>query len=114
MNSRENQPLNQYHPDFVLLPGETLRKTLEALGLSQGELARQTGIPKKTLSEILWGRKAITAKTALQFEKILGVPASFWINLEQNYQESLARLTGKAKAKNLVHGLEKEVEEKGE
>ena len=82
---------NQYNPDFVTPPGETLLETLEVIGMTQAEFAERTGRPKKTVNEIIRGKAAITPETALQFEKVLGVPASFWINREQNYQEWLAR-----------------------
>jgi addiction module HigA family antidote len=82
---------NQYNPDFVTPPGETLLETLEFIGMSQAEFAERTGRPKKTINEIIRGKAAITPETALQFEKVLGVAASFWINREQNYQEWLAR-----------------------
>jgi HTH-type transcriptional regulator/antitoxin HigA len=82
---------NQYAPDFVTPPGETLLETLEALGMTQVEFAERTGRPTKTISEIINAKTAITTETALQFEKVLGVPARFWVNLERNYQEWLAR-----------------------
>ena len=82
---------NQYNPDFVTPPGETVLETLEVIGMSQAEFAERTGRPKKTINEIIRGKAMITPETALQFEKVLGVPASFWINREQNYQEWLAR-----------------------
>jgi HTH-type transcriptional regulator/antitoxin HigA len=79
-------------PNYAILPGETLRETLEAIGMTQAELAERTGRPKKTINEIIAGKVAIMAETALQLERVLGVPASFWNNLERNYQETLARL----------------------
>ncbi|MBK6644664.1 MAG: HigA family addiction module antidote protein [Anaerolineales bacterium] len=82
---------NQYNPDFVTPPGETLLETLEVIGMTQAEFAERTGRPKKTINEIIHGKAIITPETALQFEKVLGVPAGFWINREQNYQEWLAR-----------------------
>ena len=82
---------NQYLPDFVTPPGDTLLETLEALGMSQAELAERTGRPTKTISEIINAKTAITTETALQFEKVLGVPARFWTNLERDYQEWQAR-----------------------
>lgn len=84
---------NQYVPDYVSSPGETLLETLEALGMSQGELAERMGRPKKTINEIIKAKAAITPETALQLERVLGVPASFWNNRESNYQESLIRRT---------------------
>jgi HTH-type transcriptional regulator/antitoxin HigA len=83
---------NRYLPDQVSPPGETLLETLESLGMSQADLAERTGRPRKTINEIIKGKAAITAETALQLERVLGVPASFWINRERQYQESQARL----------------------
>ena len=83
---------SSFEPNYAVPPGETLRETLEFLGMTQAQLADRTGRPKKTINEIISGKAAITAETALQFERVLGVPASFWSNLERNYQETLARL----------------------
>ncbi len=81
-----------FKPDYAVVPGETLRETLESLNMSQAELAERCGRPKKTINEIMSGKAAITAETALQLERVLGIPASFWIKLESNYQETRARL----------------------
>jgi len=82
---------NQYIPDSVSPPGETLEEVLEARGMSQAELAERAGRPKKTINEIIKGKAAITAETALQFERVLGIPAAFWIAREQHYREAMAR-----------------------
>lgn len=82
---------NQYRPDEVSPPGASLAETIEALGMSQAELAVRMGRPKKTVNEIIKGKASITADTALQLEKVLGVPASFWTNRERIYREALAR-----------------------
>ncbi len=86
-----NSSANAYLPDRVSLPGETLQEILEDRQMTQAELAERTGRPKKTINEIIKGKSAITPETALQLERVLGVPASFWNNLEQNYQDYLAR-----------------------
>ena len=83
--------MNQYLPDTVSPPGETLRDLLEEIGLSQAELATRMGRPKKTINEIMNGKAAITTETSLQLEMVLGVPADFWNAREQNYREFLAR-----------------------
>ena len=86
-----NRPLNnEYHPDEVSPPGETLVEVLEERGLSQADLAERMGRPKKTINEIVKGKAAITPETALQLERVLGIPAEFWNNLERNYREHLA------------------------
>lgn len=83
---------NTFDPDYVVPPGATLLETIESLGLTQKELAQRMGRPLKTINEIIKGIAAITAETALQLEKVTGIPASFWNNAEANYQERLARL----------------------
>lgn len=82
---------NQYKPDIVSAPGQTLVEVLESRAMTQAELADRSGRPKKTINEIVKGKAAITAETAIQFERVLGIPAAFWIAREQNYRESLAR-----------------------
>jgi HTH-type transcriptional regulator/antitoxin HigA len=80
-----------YEPDFAIHPGETLLETLESLGMTQKELAERSGRPLKTINEIVQGKAAIIADTALQLERVLGVPASFWNNAQRNYEAQLAR-----------------------
>ena len=82
---------NEYEPTFMTPPGDTLAEVLESTGMSQAELAERTGRPKKTINEIIKGKAAITPETAIQFERVLGTPASFWNNRERNYREWLAR-----------------------
>lgn len=94
-----------FKPNYAVPPGETLRETLESLGMSQAELAQRTGRPKKTINEIISGKAAITADTALQLERVLGIPASFWNNLERNYQETLARLKEEERLQSQIRWL---------
>jgi HTH-type transcriptional regulator / antitoxin HigA len=82
---------NEYSPAEVLPPGTTLAETLDALGMTQAELARRADRPIKTINEIVQGKAEITADTAIQLERVLGVPASLWQSLERNYRDSLAR-----------------------
>src|SRR2546422_545901 len=80
-----------YSPDYAVPPGDTLLEVMESLGITQADLAERTGRPTKRINEIVKGKAAITPETALQLERVLGVPASFWNNLEQNYRTALAR-----------------------
>jgi len=82
---------NQFNPNYTVPPGETLLESIESLGMSQAELAQRMGRPLKTINEIIKGKAAITADTALQLEKVLRIPASFWNNAERTYREALAR-----------------------
>ena len=64
-----------FSPDYAVIPGETVLEVLNSLGISQSELAERSGRPKKTINEIINGKAAITPETALQFERVLGVPS---------------------------------------
>lgn len=77
--------------NFVSPPGDTLLELLGEQGMSQAELAQRMGRPTKTINEIIKGKTAITAETALQLEKVFSVPARFWLAREQDYREFLAR-----------------------
>lgn len=96
---------NQYKPDSVSAPGETLLEVLETRGMSQAELAERTGRPKKTINEIIKGKAAITPETALQLEFVLGIPAAFWNAREQYYREALAREKGSEVLKSQIDWL---------
>ncbi|MGE0704009.1 MAG: HigA family addiction module antitoxin, partial [Vicinamibacterales bacterium] len=80
-----------FAPDYSTSPGETLREVLERLDITQSELAERTSRPKKTINEIIQGKAAITPETALQLERVLGIDASFWLNLERGFRAAQAR-----------------------
>jgi HTH-type transcriptional regulator / antitoxin HigA len=81
---------NEYVPDYVSKPGDTLLETINALDMSQAELAKRAGRPAKTINEIIAGKTKILPETAIQFEKVLGIPASFWNNRQRRYDEFVA------------------------
>lgn len=86
----KNTPINTYQPDFVSAPGETLSETLEAKEMDQSELAKRMGRSPKLINEIIKGKAPITPETAIQLERVLGVPARFWNTRERHYREYLA------------------------
>jgi HTH-type transcriptional regulator / antitoxin HigA len=100
-----NSIQNEYYPNYVSPPGETLLETLETIGMSQAELAKRMGCPVKTINEIIEKNAAITTETALQLEQVLHIPASFWLNREQRYRESLARLAEERRLTGRVEWL---------
>ncbi len=100
------QLTNQYQPDSVASPGETILETIEALGMKQVDLAKRMGRPVKTISELLNAKVEITPDTALQLERVLNVPARFWLNLEQNYREFLARQAERTRLEQSVDWMQ--------
>src|SRR5580704_18683251 len=87
--NRENQLRLQ--PGAVPHPGEMVEEYLKLNGWSQRDLARRTDLTPKTISEICNGKAPITPPTALAFEKVFRRPAHFWLNLQRQFDEALAR-----------------------
>jgi len=100
------QTTNKYVPDYLVTPGEVLEEHLEYAGLTQAALAERTGLSKKTINEIVKAKSAITAETALKFERTLGRPAHYWSNLERQYQDDKTRLADKIRLEEDLHWLE--------
>ncbi|MBM3166829.1 MAG: HigA family addiction module antidote protein [Chloroflexi bacterium] len=89
---------NSAYPDIAIPPGEYLAEEIRARGISQKELARRMGRPLNPINEIINGKKAITAETALQLEEVMPeIPARFWLNLEADYQLTRALINKRAK-----------------
>jgi addiction module HigA family antidote len=78
-------------------PGEILADELEALDLSSAELARTLDVPANRISQIIAGKRSITADTALRLGRYFGSSADLWMNLQKIYDLDLAAKTlGKA------------------
>ena len=87
------------YPDVAIPPGEYLGEEIEARGISQKELAKRMRRPVNAINEIINGKKAITAETALQLELAMPeIPARFWLNLETDYRLTKALMKQRAQA----------------
>ena len=84
-------------------PGVTLRQDfMEPLDLSANGLAEALGVPQNRISDIVRGRRGVTADTALRLERAFGVSADFWLNLQSHYELEVARRdAGKAIEKSV-------------
>jgi len=73
-------------------PGEILVKEfLEPIGISQYRLAKDIGVTPRRINEIVHGRRAISADTALRLSQFFGMEAQFWLNLQSRYDMEVAR-----------------------
>ena len=67
-------------------PGEILREDfMESLSISINQLSRDLAVPPNRISEIVNGKRAITADTALRLQRYFKVEAQFWLNLQSEY-----------------------------
>lgn len=77
---------DRYEPDYTVPPGWVLKERLDAQGITPPELARRCGHSAKLISEIVAGKAPMELRTALQFEKVLGVDAAIWLGIETAYR----------------------------
>ncbi len=99
--------INEFQPDYSIHPGEILRETIEARNMSKGEFADRCGISLKTISQIINLKAPITLDTAIQFERVLGVSAEIWYNLDSQYKLYLANKERKIKLEQLSEWVNK-------
>jgi addiction module HigA family antidote len=72
-------------------PGETLREDfLKPLGLTANGLAMELLVPATRINDIVRGKRAITADTALRLARYFGTTAQFWMNLQTHYDLEVA------------------------
>lgn len=99
----DNRLVNEYKPDYAVSPGEVLEFELDMRGMKQQELAKRTGLTPKHIGAIVNSKSSITPETAIKLERAIGMPVQYWMNLETQYQEVLARA---AEEKKLMRDLD--------
>src|SRR5882724_1281382 len=83
MKNQKKRKVTQMSPVHL---GEILREEfMKPLGLSQYRVAKAINVPPRRINEIVQGKRAITAETALRLERYLGWPAQVWLNLQSRY-----------------------------
>lgn len=80
-----------WRPDLPLAPGETIREILEERGISQVDFAARMGKSEKFVSQLINGKAPLSYETAIDLERVCGVPASFWNAAEATYRDLLTR-----------------------
>jgi antitoxin HigA-1 len=77
----------------LVTPGEILlEEWLKPMNISQYRLAMEIGVPPRRINEIVHGKRAITADTALRLGRFFGTDAQSWLNLQSHYDMEKAAL----------------------
>src|ERR1700690_1769308 len=88
-------------------PGETLREDfLDPLGLSVNKLALELRVPATRLTEIVHGRRSITADTAFRLARYFNTTPKFWLNLQTSYDLATASAISASEIARVVHPRE--------
>jgi len=78
--------LPNIHPGEILL-----EEFLEPMGISQNAIARAVGVPPRRINEIVLGKRAVTADTAVRLARAFGTSEQFWMGLQADYDLEEAR-----------------------
>jgi len=97
MTKRDFPPI---HPGEILLA-----EFLEPLEISQYRLAKDIGVTPRRVNEIVHGRRAITADTALRLGRYFNMEAQFWLNLQSHYDMEVALESLGSRLEEEVHPL---------
>jgi len=96
----------RYRKVFAVHPGEILRtEFMEPKGLSAYQLAKALDFPG--IYEVVRGDRAISADTAIRLGKYFGLPAQFWLNLQNDYDLRIAQASGIGRRIKPHHGAYK-------
>ncbi len=92
-------------------PGEILNEVfLKSMRISQYKLAKDISVPARRINEIIHGKRAISADTALRLSRFFGNSAELWMNLQAHYDLEIAkeRLENRLKLEVKVYKLTKQ------
>ena len=87
-------------------PGEILKEEfLEPMGISQYRLAKDISVPPRRINEIVHGKRAITADTALRLGRFFNMSPQFWLNIQTRYDLEVTEDQLDNRLENEVHAL---------
>ena len=92
MNNNTKVKPKEYIAPVAIPPGETLKEIINEMEMSQKELAARLGISEKHLTQVISGRAEISRDLADKLETVLRLDAMFWLDLENEYRETLKKL----------------------
>jgi addiction module HigA family antidote len=86
--AKKSKMLEPIHPGEILF-----EDFMKPMGISINRLARDLAVPPNRISEIVNGKRAITADTALRLGKYFGVSPELWLDLQSDYDLRVAKRT---------------------
>jgi len=98
--------VENFAPDWVSTPGDTILDLMEERDWNQVELANRLGFSTKHLNQLIKGKVTLTFDTAQKLERVLGSTVSFWMNRESKYRQHIARLEAEQNYKSWTDWLD--------
>lgn len=101
-----NTAPSTFNADWALAPGDILAEELKSRGMSQTDLAYRTSLSIKHVNQIIKQNVPLSAEVALSFERALGLPASYWLKTEANWQAHQTAIAARASFSTFASWLE--------
>lgn len=113
MKNKNNECIinNEYKPETVSHPGETLREKLEEMGMDVYDFSEAAQIELELAAYLLIGEASFTSSIAKATEKVTGIPARFWQDRQFTYDDNQEELRAKKAAKKTITSLTLEMKE---
>ena len=89
-------------PFVATHPGEMIKDELKERNMTQKQLAAETGTKASVLSETINGKRSVSLNVAVALEKVLGVPADVWMNMQTQYDLDTANIATRGNEKETV------------
>ena len=96
MNKKDLTPFAATHP------GEMIKDELKERGMTQKQLAAETGIKPSVLSETINGKRSVSLSVAIALERALGIPADVWMNLQTQHDLDTANIAARDNQRETV------------
>lgn len=89
----------QLIPVAATHPGELILDELKERGLTQKQLAVETGFKPSVVSETIHGKRPVSVRMAGALERVLGIPAEYWLNMQSQYELDTMLIAERAEKK---------------
>ena len=81
---------------IAIPPGETIVEMMDDRKIARSELAARMNMSEQQLNRLLDGKVPVTPQISSKLEKVFGIPAYFWLNLEAIYRKDIAKIAREA------------------
>jgi HTH-type transcriptional regulator/antitoxin HigA len=82
----------KHKPFLATHPGELIKDELAARNLTQTQLAELISVKLPNLNDVIKGKRSVSAELAVLLEFALDIPATYWLNLQSQYDIDIANL----------------------
>ena len=88
----DNMIANNLTPFAATHPGELIKDELKERHMTQKQLEELTGIQQSVISETINGKRSLSLTFAMALEKVMGITATFWMNMQTKYDIDVANI----------------------